>query len=64
MRRYRPFLVYNPKRGWAFYPNHYVTPLTSKSLGSVQSRKIMRQRVGWFTTAALAAMFEKAERKP
>jgi len=62
VRRYRPFLIYNPAKGWGFYPNHYASPLTSRSIGS--NRKVMRRPIGWFATAQMAAIFEAAERRP
>jgi hypothetical protein len=58
-RRYKPFLVFNPSRGWAFYRNTGVSSLTTKNIGTGKSRKIMRERIGWFLTAELAAMFEQ-----
>jgi hypothetical protein len=61
MRRYRPFLIYNPKYGWAFYLNHATSPLTYKNIGT--HRKEMRKRVGWFLDPSMAIMFEKAERR-
>lgn len=63
MRKYRPFLIYNPKRGWAFYPNHGTNPLTYKNVGSVPGRKVMRQQIGWFLDPTTAIQFEKAERR-
>jgi hypothetical protein len=57
VRRYRPFLVYNPTRGWAFYRNPQVTNYTHKTIGS--HRKTMRELIGWFPTAEIAARFEK-----
>lgn len=57
MRRYRPFLVYNPGKGWGFYHNRNASPLTAKNIGD--ARKTMRRLVGWFPTAEIAAMFER-----
>jgi len=54
MRRYRPFLVFNPAKGWAFYPNPGVSSFTRRTLGS----KAMRPPIGWFVSAELAAIFE------
>ncbi len=59
-RRYRPFLVYNPRLGWAFYRNRWAYSLTTTTIGA--HRKTMRERFGWFLTPELAAMFEKAAR--
>lgn len=61
MRKYRPFLIYNPAKGWAFYLNTAtVSPLTSRNIGG--HRKKLRKVVGWFVTADLAIMFEARSR--
>ena len=56
MRKYKPFIIYNPRKGWAFYVNRTVTPLTSRNIGN--HRKTMRHIVGWFNSAQLACIFE------
>ncbi len=60
MRKYRPFLIYNPRLGWAFYLNHSVAPFTTKNVGT--HRKTMRPRVGWFLDPEIAIQFEQAAR--
>jgi len=59
MRRYRPFLTYSAKRGWGFYVNRNVTPLTTRNIGQVELRRKMREHVGGFVSAELAIRFEK-----
>ena len=57
VRRYRPFLIYQPAKGWAFYPNHYTNPYTSRNCPRFKSRQI-----GWFLDPAVAIMMERRER--
>lgn len=58
MRKYRPFLIYNPRLGWAFYPNRYTSPYTSRNC----PRKTILRPVGWFVSPRFAIMMERRER--
>jgi hypothetical protein len=62
MRRYRPFLIYNPSKGWAFYPNRATSSLTYKNVGTPKGRRVFRTLIGWFHDAPTAALFERTQR--